>query len=130
MVMPVGISNIYTASSEHRRTITIVKTICAASSIIPPILIIPAKLHMESWIHDSLQKDIRLFVSETGYTNDDLGVRYLRQFITHLKAGSDQPKKFLLLDGYYNHKELEFRELAKQNNIKLFYFPSYLTHVL
>ena len=53
VVVPVGISNVYTANSEDRRTITIIKTICAAGSVIPLILIIPAKLHMELWIHDN-----------------------------------------------------------------------------
>ena len=86
VVVPAGISNVYTASPEDRRTITVIETICAAGSVIPPILIIPAKLHMESWIHDNLQKDVRLFVSETGYTNNDLGIRYLHHFITHSKA--------------------------------------------
>ena len=52
--MPTRISNVYTASSKDRKTITIIKTICAAGSIIPPILIILAKLHIESWIYDNL----------------------------------------------------------------------------
>ena len=39
---------VYTASPEDRRSISIIEIISAVGRVIPPVLIIQAKLHMES----------------------------------------------------------------------------------
>jgi hypothetical protein len=50
--------------------------------------------------------------------------------IKYSKAGSDKPWKILLLDGHESHHYKPFQLKAAEHHIKLFYFPSHLTHVL
>jgi DDE superfamily endonuclease len=40
------------------------------------------------------------------------------------------PKKLLLYDGHSSHDTNEFKQLAEDNNIILYMFPSHLTHLL
>jgi hypothetical protein len=42
------IVSIYIGSSKDRGSISIIETISAVDTVIPPVLIIQAKLHMES----------------------------------------------------------------------------------
>ena len=46
IIVPIAIKNVYTASPEDCRTITIIKTIYTVGSVIPPILIILANLYL------------------------------------------------------------------------------------
>jgi hypothetical protein len=89
VIVPRNSTAVYTASPENRKSISIIKTISAAGATIPSVLILLAKLHMESWDHDSLQGDELLLLSESGYTNEHLAMEYLRHFIQHTKAGLD-----------------------------------------
>ena len=55
---------------------------------------------------------------------------YLDHLIKHSRAGPDKPWKVLLLDRYESHYFEDFVIKAHENYIKLWYFPSHLTHVL
>jgi hypothetical protein len=67
IIVPKNSTTVYTTSPENRRSISIIETISAAGKTIPPVLIIQAKLHMESWYHDALQGDELMLLSESGY---------------------------------------------------------------
>ena len=129
VIVPKNSTTVYTASPENRRSISIIETISAAGKTIPPVLIIQAKLHMESWYHENLQGDELILLSESGYTNKLLGMEYLRHFIQHIKAGLDTPKK-LLMDSHISHCNPDFILLADEYQIISYAFPSHLTHVL
>ena len=57
-------------------------------------------------------------------------MEYLDHLIEHSRAGPDKPWKILLLDGHESHRTDDFQLKAAENHIKLFFFPSHLTHVL
>ena len=69
-------------------------------------------------------------LSKSGFTNDELALRYLRHFIQHTSAGPDQAPKLLLMDNHRSHLTAEFVNLARQNNIVPFTFPAHLTHCM
>ena len=83
---------------------------------------------MESWYHDNLQGDERVAVSDSGYTNSELAMEYLRHFIQH--STSSAKEKLLVMDSHISHEVPEFTILANQHNIHLHTFPSHLTHIL
>jgi hypothetical protein len=66
----------------------------------------------------------------TGYTNNDIVMQYLDHSIKYAKAGPEKPWKLLLLDSHESHHYKPFQLKAAEHHIKLFYFPSHLTHVL
>ena len=71
-----------------------------------------------------------MLLSESGYTNDQLAIIYLRHFIQYIKAGLDTPKKLLLIDGHASHRTPDFVLLAHKYQILSYAFPSHLTHVM
>src|ERR1700716_255881 len=83
---------------------------------------------MESWYHDNLQGDERVAVSDSGYTNSELAMEYLRHFIQH--STSSAKAKLLVMDSHISHEVPEFTILANQHNVHLHTFPSHLTHIL
>jgi DDE superfamily endonuclease len=104
--------------------------VSASGKVTPPVLIIPAKIHMNSWYHESLHGTELILLSESGYTNDELGLQWLKHFILHTESSKDSKPKVLLMDSHASHRTPEFTILAHDNNIYPYTFPSHLTHIL
>lgn len=131
VVVPKDIKELYTASPENCKSITIIETICAdGSPPPPPVVICPGEKIMESWIHDNLTGAEVITVSQTGYTNENVALSWLNHFIKHVGAGPQAHWRILLLDGYITHCKDDFIIKCHENHIVPFQFPSHLTHVL
>ena len=130
VLVPNGVLELYTPSPENRTSITIIETVSASGKVIPPVLILEGKKHMESWYHDNLDGDERILLSESGYSNDQLALEWLQHFILHTRSSRDSSPKVLLLDSHASHRTPEFTMLATDHNIHPYAFPSHLTHVL
>jgi len=120
----------YIEAPENRQSLTILETISAAGLSIPPFLIIQGKLHMENWYHRNLKGEERITVSDSGYTNSELALEYLKHFIKHTHSNETTPPKLLLMDSHISHTTPEFALLAHANHIHPYQFPSHLTHIL
>jgi hypothetical protein len=116
--------------AENRKSITVIESICAIGTNIPPIIIVQGRQHMESWYHERLQGDELVLLSDTGYTNSELAMIYLEHFIRHTNAGPTQPTKILLMDSHTSHTSPEFVIRATSMNIHPYPFPSHLTHIM
>jgi hypothetical protein len=51
VIVPRVAKELYTPSPENRTSITIIETVSAIGGVIQPVLIIPGKIHMDSWYH-------------------------------------------------------------------------------
>jgi hypothetical protein len=101
MVVPIEIKEMYTASPENRKSVTICEAIWAdGSDPPPPFMIVPGQKIMENWIAQELVRKERIAYTETRYTNDDVALLYLNHLITHVRAGLTKPWKILLLDSH------------------------------
>lgn len=69
----------YLASSSSRELLIVMETVTGDGSHLPPMLIISAQEHIESWYHD-LPDDWLVGVSESGYSNDQLAHEWLKHF--------------------------------------------------
>jgi hypothetical protein len=103
VIVPSGVTELYTASPENRTSITIIEAVSAVGKVTPPVLIIPGKVHMESWYHESLQGTELILLSESGFSNDQLAMEWLEHFITHTESTSYSEKKLLLVDSHPSH---------------------------
>lgn len=117
-------------SPENRRSLTIIETISATGRYLPPIVIVQGKHLMDSWFRDRIHQDELVLLSESGFTNDNLAIRFLNHFIQYTSAGPDKTKKLLLMDNHGSHVTAEFIDLATRNNIVPFTFPAHLTHCM
>jgi len=87
-------------------------------------------LHMENWYHRNLQGEERITVSDSGYTNSERAIEYLKHFIEYTHSNASTTLKLLLMDSHISHTTPKFALLAHTHNIHPYQFPSHLTHVL
>jgi hypothetical protein len=131
VIVPVEVQELYTSSPENRKSVTIIETIIAdGREPLPPFIITPGKKIMDNWIREELVGTEQIACSPTGYTNNEIAIQYLDHCIKHSHAGINKPWKILLLDGHESHHTDLFKLKAAENHIKLFWFPSHLTHAL
>lgn len=132
VVVPNDVVDLYTASPENRKSITIFETIYADGyrKSIPPLVVCPGVKIMDNWVHDYLTGDEAITTSPTGYTNDKVVMDYLDHLIQHTKASAKKHWKLLLLDGHLTHEYPDFVVRAAEHHIALMVFPSHLTHAL
>jgi hypothetical protein len=131
VIVPIEVKELYTASPENRKSVTIIETVRAdGRKTLPPYIITPGKKIMDNWIHENLNGDERVDCSDTGYINNRIIMDYANHLIQHSHAGPDKPWKLLLCDGHESHRYDPFVLKLVENHIKVFWFPSHLTHIL
>ncbi len=91
------------------------------------------KQPVRGWFGDDSQlpryQGWRFGFSEKGWTDNELGVRWLKdQFIPNTLA--PEHHVLLILDGHRSHWSGEFQYCAMQNNIHLIWLPAHASHVL
>jgi hypothetical protein len=77
--------------------------------------------------------DKALALSATGYSNEKLGIEWLKHFIIYTGAESTAEgglPMLLLCDGHSSHTLIAFENLAVSHNIFICKFPSHMTHVM
>src|SRR5947208_17137022 len=89
IVVPIDMKEKYTPSPENRKSVSIMEAIQADGSRPPPLANIVLGRHvMVSWVHDNLQGEEVIFLSDSGYTNEKLAMNWLKHFIE--KTDSDR----------------------------------------
>ena len=130
-MVPSEVKEMYTTSPENRKSVAVIETIVAdGREPLPPFIVSPGQKIMENWVTEELVGNERLACTPTGYTNNQIVMEYLDHLIQHSHASPDKPWKLLLLDGHESHRYELFQLKAAEHHIKLFYYPSHLTHVL
>ena len=71
----------YIASSSNRGLVTLCESISGDGEVLPPMIILPSVLHLEQWYTSTgLEYNVLVATSETGYSNDELSLGWLRHF--------------------------------------------------
>jgi hypothetical protein len=131
ITIPIDVKELYTASPKNRKSVTIIETTIAdGKEPLLPFVVTPGKRIMDNWVAAELIGTGQVTCSDTGYTNNDIAMDYLDHLIKFSHAGPDKPWKILLLDSHESHHTDAFQLKAAENHIKLFPFPSHLTHAL
>jgi hypothetical protein len=77
-----------------------------------------------------LPRDWAIAVSDNGWTNNELGVEWLKHFNAYTKTRVIGACCLLVLNGHRSHHSIKFEELCKENNIYTLYMPPYLSYLL
>jgi len=124
-----------TGQDGSREWITLLATICADGSSLPPALIYKAVSGdlQDSWLqdYDPQEHPCWFASSPNGWTSDELGLSWLQSLFhkqTISKAGRDW--RLLILDGHGSHCTLSFLEWCRSNRILVAVFPPHSTHRL
>ncbi|KAF7572754.1 hypothetical protein PtrM4_076590 [Pyrenophora tritici-repentis] len=61
-----------------------------------------------AWYKEDILRDWAIAVSDNGWTNNELGVEWLKHFNAHTQARSIGARRLLIIDGHRSHQSLEF----------------------
>jgi hypothetical protein len=114
-----------------REWVTVIAGINAAGWSIPPFLIFAGKYHLSAWYEEAeIPRDWAYAVSDNGWTNNELGVEWLKHFNAYTEARTIGARRLLILDGHESHHSLEFQELCKEHNVYKLCMPPHSSHLL
>lgn len=123
-------AKVYIESSTNRDYVTVVETISADGNTIPPMVIMSSASHREHWVPPSVEDGQLYGTSESGYSNDQLALHWLRHF-DHWTAKRQQGVyRLLLFDGHESHRTYEFLSYCDEKKIIPFTLPPHTTHFL
>ena len=115
----------------NREWVTSIMAINAMGRSIPPFIIFGGKYHLSSWYEEpSTPRDWVFAMSENGWTNNELGVKWLQHFDKHTKGGTVGEYRLLIIDGHESHDSLAFRQLCEESKIITLCMPPHSSHKL
>jgi hypothetical protein len=119
-----------------RTWISLIATICADGTSLPPVLIYPSLSGdlQESWLQDYDPGDGTYFAaSESGWTSNEIALKWLTKlFDRHSKHKARQGRdpRLLFVDGHGSHINMEFINECEKRNIIVCAYPPHSTHRL
>ena len=95
IIVPSGITEVYTPSPENRKSLTIIETIRGdGMKPLPPFVITPGKKIMDNWIDQNLIGNETIDCSPTGYINNQIIMEYCNHLIKYAHAGPDSHRTY------------------------------------
>ncbi|KAI5822183.1 CENP-B protein, partial [Schizophyllum commune Tattone D] len=113
-----------------RENVTVIATICADGTALPPTVIFKGKGYQVSWGMQDNPLRASIGYSLRGWTNGEIGVAWIKEFDRLTKDKAAGRPRLLLLDGHNSHYTRGFLEHARKHNIRVICYPAHTTHVL
>jgi hypothetical protein len=114
-----------------REWVTVIQSICAAGYAIPPFIIYKGRVHISAWYEETnIPYDWKLSVSDNGWTNNVLGLKWLKHFDAHTKSRQKGSYRLLILDGHESHLNQDFKDYCLENKILTLCMPPHSSHIL
>lgn len=74
-------TRLYLEASDNQEYITSVECVGGDRDVIPNMLILSAKQHLEFFFEENgLENSVSFAVSDSGYSNDEIGIKWLEHF--------------------------------------------------
>ena len=121
----------YLGLPTNRESATAIEAISAGGLAVPAFLILTGVVHQSAFYRvPELHDDTAIGVSQTGFTNDELTLEWIKHFDKHTVGKRTGQYRLLIIDGHGSHHTMEFIQYAEDHDIILFGLPPYLTHIL
>jgi hypothetical protein len=115
----------------NREWITVIQAISAEGQLIPPFIIGAGQYHLANWYREcDLPGDWVIALSQNGWTNNQLGLDWLKHFDKSTAKRSVGSYRLLILDGHESHHSVEFERYCKENKIITLCMPAHASHLL
>lgn len=108
----------------NRELITVIKTVSTSGRYLPPMIIYKSKSRQAQWhMHLNAEDRETVFcVSSKGWTNQILGVEYLKLLFKPHTTRDDVPEgrpwhRLLIVDDHNSHFSTEFLTFCSEHNI-------------
>ena len=88
----------------NREWITLIAAINAAGWTVLPFLIFAGQYHLSAWYEEAeILCDWAIAISDNGWTNNKLGVKWIKHFDAHTKTRVVGARCLLILDGHESY---------------------------
>jgi hypothetical protein len=120
-----------TLQPGNRNWATVIHSVSAKGGAIPPLIILAGKNHLSSWYETpGLPKDWAIAVSDSGWSNDDLGALWIQHFHSHTFSKAKGPYRLLIMDGHGSHHTARLQAYCKEQSIITLCMPPHSSHLL
>jgi hypothetical protein len=115
----------------NREWVTVIQAVQSGGEVIPPYVVVAGKTHLESWYCNSpFPPEWTVDLSETGWTNNRIGLDWIKHFDKYSRPRTTGAKRLLVLDGHESHHSVEFESYCKENDIITLCMPPHSSHLL
>ncbi|EJD32984.1 hypothetical protein AURDEDRAFT_77314, partial [Auricularia subglabra TFB-10046 SS5] len=109
-----GAKMTYQQGTANREMVTVLVTICADGTWLPPLLVFKGK---------------SFAISESGWTDSEIALGYLDAFNAQTLEKAGGLMRGLIVDNQTSHVAPAFLRLAIEHNIRVVAYPPHTTHV-
>jgi hypothetical protein len=108
--------------------VTVLASICADGTTLPPGIMYDGKNEniRDTWVDEISEEKHQVFItsSDSGWTNDDLGLAWLRNvFDRSTKEKCRRSWRLLILNGHGSHVTIEFINFVMRTGFSWLSFP-------
>jgi hypothetical protein len=115
----------------NREWITVIQAINSEGQAIEPFIIGAGQNHLASWHEKStLPCGWVIAMSQNGWTNNELGLEWLKHFDRRIADRSVGSYCLLILDGHESHHSVQFERYCEANKIVTLCMPVHASHLL
>ncbi|RYC80880.1 hypothetical protein BFJ63_vAg16228 [Fusarium oxysporum f. sp. narcissi] len=115
----------------NREWITVIQAINAEGWVIEPFIIGAGQYHLANWHEEpTLPNGWVIATSQNGWTNNELGLEWLKHFNRCTTDRSVGSYRLLILDGHESHHSVAFEKYCQENNIITLCIPAHASHLL
>jgi DDE superfamily endonuclease len=129
--VPIAERQAFLCQDGNREWVSVIETISAAGKSLLSYVIFKGVYHQSSWYQALDSRSSKIATSPKGWTDNELGLLWLREHF-HVETAKQQKGEYrlLLLDGHESHCTLEFIEFCIEKKIILLVLPPHTTHLL
>ncbi|GKU14024.1 unnamed protein product, partial [Fusarium langsethiae] len=115
----------------NREWITVIQAINAEGQSIAPFIIGAGQYHLANWYREcDLPGDWVIATSKNGWTDNELGLEWLKHFDQSTSNRSVGAYRLLILDGHESHHSVDFERYCKEHKIITLCMPAHASHLL
>ncbi|KAJ3462343.1 hypothetical protein MRS44_007129 [Fusarium solani] len=114
-----------------REWITVIQAINAEGQAIQPFIIGAGQYHLANWYQESnLPGDWAIATTQNGWTDNEIGLEWLKHFDRCTAKRSNSRYRLLILDGHESHHSVAFERYCEENKIITLCMPPHSSHLL
>ncbi len=121
---------IYFKNSNNRESLTNIECISEEGKNISSMLIMTEVQLLTPHFNNDLDDDVLITISDTGYSNDWISLRWLKHFDRFSQKHQKGAWRMLVMNDYESHHTREFLSYCENHKIIPFDLPSHTTHLL
>ena len=115
----------------NREWATVIQAVSSYGYAIPPFIILAAQYHLANWYQEcDLPATWRIATTDNGWTNNEVGLDFIKHFNSHTASRTKGSYRLLILDGHESHHSTDFELFCQQHNIITLCMPAHSSHLL